>query len=302
MIQRRLAASAESLSCPPPLSHQLPLWVFLAFSLFFTFTSERQASAWGLQKELGPTWKDSYLISKVFEKHSIDFCLDIADPQQFSPQNLEIEVKAALKVWLAALQPVDGSPVSLSLVDCSDANYDLKVEVGPELAYPKLGGYFLQRKDHNPEHSYSLIKIPTTYFYVSSTGTRYATVDFAMWYPQSSSHSSQPGAPFETFLEELSLKEKLTVWDFAETNHLDYISVFRSTYRLLIHELGHAFGLCDTYESQFEIECDHQHRSTQTSSEQPDSVMKSSNYFYLTADDIQGASEAYRRASELAGH
>lgn len=89
----------------------------------------------------------------------------------------------------------------------------------------------------------------------------------------------------------------MTVQTFATSRNLDYVSVFWSTYRALIHELGHSFGLCDTYIATMKDRCDPNFSSV----DQPSSVMKDSNYFYLTDDDKEGIQRLFLRFQNVLG-
>ena len=90
----------------------------------------------------------------------------------------------------------------------------------------------------------------------------------------------------------------MTVGEFSAWAFMPYGVAYNSTYPLLIHELGHSFGLCDTYENSPEMavsNCSDVHASASSAADQPFSIMQSWRVFYLTPDDRDGIVALFQR-------
>jgi len=165
------------------------------------------------------------------------------------------------------------------LPNCS-GSFHLLVQIGEEKRWPGLGSYQLSSWDKT--HSYSLVKFDSG-FVSNIGGSKTPIVDFRRF--------SRDPAAISAQLKRISVEEPQTVQAFAKASTLDPNAVFWSTYPSLIHELGHSFGLCDTYEAPMKDQCD----PAYSTPEQPSSVMKDSTYFYLTTDDTTAIQRLFQR-------
>jgi hypothetical protein len=75
----------------------------------------------------------------------------------------------------------------------------------------------------------------------------------------------------------LSLK-KLTLAEVSATRNIDWSAVYCSTYKMLIHEFGHSFGLYDGYIAKT-IES---YYTKFSSRDQPPSIMRDAKCFFIT--------------------
>jgi len=225
--------------------------------------------AWGLLNNLrNEDIRRSTLYFKALNNKRIRYCVDIADRSAFKPKLIDVELRTALGIWLEAFEL---SPI-LEKVSCSNP-MDLVVEIGPEVRYKNVGSYHaaLIRKEHLTRY----IKLNTDMEHTYD-GKTSKIVDFASFYPAQTDLKSNLKGVSENRESVISLSAKISE---------PPIVVYWSTYRILIHELGHAFGLCDTKENETAFaECDKAWKSEI----QPPSVMRETSYFYLLPDDVKG--------------
>jgi hypothetical protein len=237
------------------------------------------ARAWGLSVDLNNGWLDSQLVTHVIQSKAITYCVDIQD-SRFALGTLERQVEMALSLWLKPLESLGIQGVAIRAVSCSDPSFNLKIQLAHESQYTDIGSY--QTPQREGSHAYSLVKVDSDFRYVAD-GKTYEIVDFENFVPA--------GRSLGSLLGYISVVQPMTAQQFTDFLGGDYYAVFWSTYRLLIHETGHSFGLCDTYDSQVQKRCDPAFRTPT----QPSSVMKDSNYFYLTDDDVAGIQALFRR-------
>lgn len=257
------------------------------FFLLLTFLSTQTAGAWGHSSDLNQAWKAAHLIFPALEQQEIRYCIQNEAPERFSTTQLDLELNTALNVWLAPLSlRLGGRSVRVRLIPCSSPDLNLKVTVGPESEYPELGAYQIPVIEET--RIYSLVKLNSEFIYERENKT-YQIVPLSSFLPSD--------AHLRDTLEKISFSHPETVENFAQKVGFPYRAVFWSSYRVLVHELGHSFGLCDTYEPQFD-RCAPDFRSSASPEGQPESVMKTSDFFYLTEDDLAGLEallERYRK-------
>ena len=73
----------------------------------------------------------------------------------------------------------------------------------------------------------------------------------------------------------------------------DIMEVYNNSFTFMLHEFGHAFGLCDTYVGS--NNCDPNYSSPTDIAEQPPSVMRCDDPIYLYPDDIEGIRQLFKR-------
>ncbi len=251
------------------------------------------AWAWGELKELDTYSRYTHLIYPVYQYHRINYCITIRDGAagHFSYSSMNIEVRMALRQWLNAVRKFTG-PVAINNVSCSNPLLDLMVDVGPPPP-PHM---------HNIHQSFSFDdgKYPQNFFHVviSSTysyfhdGIKLHIYDFAYVV---NNFLAAKGLTFKSLLSQISTHsvpyKTISGWVKQQWGEQSAAMVYNSSYPFLLHELGHSFGLCDTYDVT--LNCDPRYVSNWYS--QPPSVMAADNFFYLTNDDISGIQHLFFR-------
>ena len=233
-------------------------------------------------KEFNGEWASVHLVFAAAERAKINYCIEIdlhAGPG-FEEESLNIQTEAALQAWLNPVQEKDliGN-VQLNRVACQPGQFDLKVAIGPDREYARLGAYQLETQQFG--HRFTLIRINTLYRTKSYTQIS----DFKGLL------NIQKQMDLVQTLDHLSLIQGYSVYDFAEENKVAYVPLFWSTYRILLHELGHSFGLCDTTAAKAKEFCDPNYLTPVYEN----TVMSDSNYLSLTKDDEEGIVELFRR-------
>lgn len=247
------------------------------------------AYGWGLKQELvqTPRWLAASLTARAWRQPQIRYCLDLpsAEAVRFPAASLHPQITAALQLWLTPLVAQKGSPVGVAPVPCTDA-FDLKIVFGSTAAGDTANGAFtaVLRQDQ-PAHDAMVVKIDSDYVWHETRNLpgnpngAYHWQDFAVF------ARPERGETLASLLADVSAHQPQSLDQFAAARGLGHSAVFWTTYHTFIHEFGHAFGLCDTNEALLAQQCHPQWRSAGA---QPSSVMRDSNYFYLTADDRAG--------------
>jgi hypothetical protein len=248
---------------------------FFAGLLFLFYAPA--AFGWGLSTELNESWARARLAFPAMQKREITYCLKNEAPERFDSASVALQVESALHLWLAAAK-IDY--VKITRLSSCTGSFDLMVQIGNESRWKGLGSYQLSSWDQ--VHYYSLVKLDSGFTSLYGT-TKTPILDFRQFSPDLAAESAQ--------LKRVSIEEPQTVQGFAKAQGLDPNVVFWSTYPSLIHEIGHAFGLCDTYEATIKDQCD----PAFSSATQPSSVMKDSTYFYLTPDDVTAIQHLFAR-------
>lgn len=238
------------------------------------------AGAWGLSTELNESWAQARLVFPALRHGAIRYCVQNEAPTRFDTESVAIQVAAALRLWLSAVHDLGGADVKVERVSCVVGEFDLLVRLGPETQWKNLGSYQLSSWDD--KHYYSLVKFDTG-FLSPIGGKSYAIEDFKNY--------SGGLAGEAELIRRVSVDHPETVQAFASERQLDPNAVFWSTFPSLLHELGHSFGLCDTYDSTVKDQCD----PAFASATQPSSVMKDSNYLYLADDDVTAIRRLFQR-------
>lgn len=250
--------------------------------LFLAFFALRAvpAFAWGLSTELNESWAQARLVFPALQQKTIRYCIKNEVVARFDSDSIALQVEAALRLWLEPLkaQGVDG--VAVERVPCEAGNFNLLVQIGEETEWKTLGSYQLSSWDDT--HYYSLVKLDST-FLSQIGGKGYPIADFKEYAGSLADEAA--------LIRDSSREHPQTVPAFAAAHHLDPYAVFWSTFPSLLHELGHSFGLCDTYDAPVKDQCDPKYSSQAN----PSSVMKDSNYLYLTGDDVTAIKALFAR-------
>lgn len=251
---------------------RIPITVFTVFA----FLSPTTANAWGHLDFIGTDWGKSTLTYALTHRKQIRYCVSISDPRRFPPAHISNQVKQALGVWL------HGTGYSSALVlevPCKQKEADLEVQIGPEREFTQMSGYQVPQMDGN--RYYSLVKLNADYKYMEET-KEYRVVDFAQMIPMRTLSSK--------VMDEVSLKTKMNVGDFSSKYNVHYQRAYLNTYKMLLHEIGHSFGLCDTEETLFKF-CDTKFKTQ----DRPPAIMNQADVFYLTKDDKAGIESLFER-------
>ncbi len=236
------------------------------------------AFAWGHLKELKTPTAHQYLVFAALDWNEIRYCFEIDRSVRplFDESSVSLQLESSFRAWLAPVraQGLVGN-VKFTRTACSDSRLNLRVEIGPERDYPALGAYHVERP------GYSLIKLNTDFRRRNNS----RILDFKSLMELGTS------VQLVELLERLELSVGYSVQDFAEEARVDYVSMFWSTYRVLLHETGHAFGLCDTAKASVAQHCDPNFLTPVHEG----SVMSDSNFLSLTQDDEAGILRLFRR-------
>jgi hypothetical protein len=235
------------------------------------------ARAWGVYNSTAATMM-SYLVYPVIETSNINYCLKI-DDARFEEKNLDTEIQFALRLWLSHLPELGIKKVALTKVDCAFDHLNLWVDLGPDTGHQDLGGYEFPVREK--DRMYSFVKIDTHYAY-KTPQHEYHYKDLA-WLIQNT------GFSLARYLYKISFAQPMDAHAVAADLQVDHDTIYWTTYKVLVHEFGHSFGLCDTYDAGIKY-CDPELMSAA----QPSSVMKNSEYFYLTDDDVTGFNALFK--------
>lgn len=259
-----------------PTRHQV-IWLALAV---LALVSPLKAGAWGLSTELNESWAQARMVFPALRQKKILFCIKNEEPARFDSDSIALQVESALRLWLEPVAAMGITGIEVARVECSAGNFNLLVQLGKETQYTGLGSYQLSSWDD--AHYYSLVKFDSGF--VSDYGGKKTSItDFQKFSRNLASQNAQ--------IQHISFAAPKTVFGFSQEQSLDSNQVFWSTYPSLIHELGHSFGLCDTYEAPEKDQCD----PAYSSATHPSSVMKESNFFYLTPDDVTAIQHLFQR-------
>ncbi|MBS2036088.1 hypothetical protein JST97_13955 [bacterium] len=227
------------------------------------------ARGWGLKKELlNPSIGRLCLTYKALHSRVLRFRLvqDQESRRLFPPEQMRAEINSALALWSAPMG-------SLRWRESTGA-CDLRIEFGPTPAGDTSNGAFTA-----VDKDCLVVRINRDYVWRERRGLPGNANGDYRWEPF-------PGLA--------QLTPNLTVDALAQQRGVAHSRVFWTSYRAFVHEFGHAFGLADTNELL----------TSQSSPDlcspgpQPDSVMKTSNYFYLTPDDLEGLRQARKLLRE----
>ena len=263
--------------------------LFAAIFSAMSFVGSR-AMAWGLMKEMDGSFKYAHLVFPVYKNHQINYCItlsesDLSPRAGFTYKTINTEARIALREWLSAVSDLTG-PVKLKRVHCQSPTVNLIIYLGA----PQMGSMstpsFSQADPYMRSHNYEYVSINTVGRYPLDDVSM-PVIDFSKLIP------SQMGlASALKFLINQKMSNKQIV-KWAGLPSEDITEVYNNSFTFMLHEFGHAFGLCDTYKSS--TNCDPNYSSTAHLSEQPPSVMQWDRPVYLYPDDIEGIRQLFKR-------
>jgi hypothetical protein len=238
--------------------------------------------AWGHMNylsESNSTWRELYLVFPVLKRKKIQYCLNIdtSAQEEFQAGSVATQLEAAIQLWLAPVRRarlID--QVEIKQVGCGDGTHDLMVVIGPEFQYPKLGAYQMEvGPDGRPV---TMIKIDSSGEFA---GRKIRDIKNLL---------ISKNVKLASMLKEVATIPGLSLNAFSNLYAIDQTSVGWSTIRLLVHELGHSFGLCDTRPDQLE-RCDTKFLTNKMDS----TVMSDVTFLSLAPDDEAGIVALFRR-------
>lgn len=243
------------------------------------------AGAWGLHKAfVGPDYRHLYLVQPILEKRPLRFCLEVDSRTGHRDSSIEAQIRLVLTQYRKVLNEGRGES-TFERVDCGSAAYELKVTVGRDRATNNLGYgvpmiernergyYFVMLNTHAPKGPAGEPPLLDT---LSLFGYDISKLAQAIG-PIGNLRTSDPG-------------------NFATRHGIGIYALSSSTWSLLLHEIGHGFGLVDNYsQTLFEEQGDERYRT------QPYTlgVMSAQGYTNLGPDEVQGLKAAKRMLKEL---
>jgi hypothetical protein len=262
--------------------------------LVLSALSSQHALAYGYAKDVVPEKARGYLVDAVAKNRKINFCLNIekSAANGISAQSINSQTNMAIRAWLHAVPELNNTKIDVVLVTCDSPSLNLEVYIGPD------PGTIDPEREHivtNRDRSFSLIKINTLYSQPYK-GQHLELHDFAE-IAQRVKHSDSIHLSDLIDVMVTTYKEKQNAWDIAAISGVDPIQVKASTYFLLLHAVGHSFGLCDTdIGDGAPRNCDENTVVRAADGSPPVSVMDvSKGLFYLTSDDIDGITSLFSR-------
>ena len=248
----------------------------LFFTICFLLIQPVLSFAWGHLDFMGNDWAESSLTYTVIHKNRIHYCVQVENEKAFPKKQVSKQVFSALTVWLSGVE--DFKKIPIKEVDCNQ-KADFVIQIEKKTEYPELSGFEVPRYENG--HYYSAVKLNSDYVYKEKK-SQYKVSNFASLLP----------IPFleDRVIHDISFSKPINVTDFSTKYKIDYQTVYLSTYKMLLHETGHAFGLCDTEESLFQF-CDSKFKTA----DRPAAIMNNADFFYLTPDDTAGIRSLFKR-------
>jgi hypothetical protein len=230
-----------------------------------------------------------HLVFTSDKSNRINFCIHIDESakRRFKDDSLDVQTRLALGMWVGAFSSAYRRVMSVARVDCASSSLNLLIDVGPEPPGSMTKFPANQRVINEIGRSYSRIRINTSFTFVLQ-GEPHGVMDFgALW-----TLLPDKSATLERFILEAQ-KSNNTLSKIADWADMDPLAIKASSLVLLTHEIGHAFGLCDTTLGEWYESCDRATLSPAGIDNQPDSVMQSNGELQLSEDDIQGLNALY---------
>ncbi|HRK06404.1 MAG TPA: hypothetical protein PLZ57_01435 [Pseudobdellovibrionaceae bacterium] len=245
-----------------------------------------EASAWGLHKAfVEPTYRDTYLVQPMLEGRAIRYCLEISDENRVRPSSLDQQVRHALGIYQRVLTQGLRAPKSnFEWVDCASAQLELKVRIADTETATNLGEALpvVERRSGRRYYQITLNPMPRSSPYAGGLNDTLAIFGFR----------------FERFRQSLGRVGDLISTDpsaFAIRHRVSLGQVQSSTWPLLMHELGHAFALCDTYSADtFAQQAHPEHQHNLGPLPRIVGIMGGAGYMNLGHDDVEGLKAARR--------
>ena len=251
------------------------------------------AMAWGIIAGIGDPaslGSAAHLTYAVLVKKQIQYCVDNFAPKDYDTASISTQVEAALSLWLTAAN-YRMSEVPIIKAPCGSGSNALRIVISPN--NPNSGLRGAATGAHWARNIfYSEIDIDSNSQFISTNGTKAFIFDFKDFLDDLGKALGRSNFGLIQAIRYVSFENHLGSADVAQLLDTAPDVISGSTYTVLIHEMGHAFGLCDTYGGN---NCA---SGTPPPEDQLDSVMKSNGDVFLEPDDIagiRGLFDHYRR-------
>jgi hypothetical protein len=250
------------------------------------------AYCWGHELSIAQGRAPATLTSASLKKHAILFCVSAdSEDAPLDPASIEKQVRLVITMWLQPALEVIGSDVLINRVSCDDKQVNLKVTIGADNRSEKAASTYTQM---DGAHQYEEIIIRTNYRTLV-LGQSYPIADFA-WIVKGFNASTGNNYSEEEFLS-YAEHHRLDAFGVGREAHVNELVSFNSSFNILLHEMGHAFGLCDMYQPALSESCDMNHVSNPI---QPSgSLMMEGGQMHLEQDDRDGIKSLFVRYREM---
>jgi len=230
-----------------------------------------------------------HLLYHAIVQHKIIYCISIEPEAQaeFSTRSLEIQTEEALRLWLDAVPDFSysGGKVQVVRTDCDSKKYDLRLDIKHLAA--DLSSYQVVDPSIPGEPLHSQVFINTKWVFQAVDGKGYSFTDFFKLAPPDVNLEN-----FRAYLQSLESKN-FVIDDLIASTKKTKDAIFWTTYKNLLHEIGHSFGLCDTRTPDLiRRQCDPNFTPLVQSEH---AVMYEPLQFYLTPDDLSGIRSLFAR-------
>lgn len=253
-------------------------WVF-AVTFLVAASLSSTAFAWGYLELFTSFHGRGYLVTPVRERNEVRYCLyiDPAYAQKFDRKSMNVQITGAFQEWMRPVveKKLLMAEPTITEVDCSSVDIDLKISVSQPHDRTSPGAF--QDIINVAGRPVSLIKIDPVFTYEGDS-----------FVDTMSLLSDRTLEGLKQELKRYGRKEGYPLYVFQKRVGTTFNQAHWSTFRVLLHEFGHALGLCDTQEGRREL-CDMKFTTPQISG----SVMSDSAYLSLTDDDKKGILKAF---------
>jgi hypothetical protein len=233
--------------------------------------------AWGAMKWLfGEGFSELYLARNVLEKRPIYYCIAIYGRATVTETSLESQVRLAMTMYSSELDP-KGIPAELIRVSCDDPKRELHVTMARD-ASSSLA-YVAPCRDDDRVRLHMVLNLASSEregIALLSDTLKLFNGDIALL--QQGIGKSGDGKTSGPLF-------------FAEQHRLSYDVERGSSWPTILHEMGHAFGLVDTYSGLWNDQADRRLLSKSQST----AVMSGLGYVNFLKDDLDGLA-AIRKA------
>jgi hypothetical protein len=267
--------------------------------------------AWGHLPDFGIVARSGTLILDVIADRRILFCVETTDPR-YTQQDVELLVEASLSVWLSEVEDLVGSQIAIES-ECDVNALDLLVVVGAVGSGRAPDGpadFAFRARLQRGANWFSAIGFNTQDTNAGSGNELVfmSALDFLADPAELSDEEKLEflrvisadapqrffGRKFDTMelvFGRAARKIDLTINDAdAVSARLEIAGNPADLYPVMIHEFGHAFGLCDMRPIPYAVRCNREWRTAVTRN----SVMAFGGYV-LRDDDIEGIRSLFER-------
>lgn len=249
--------------------------IFLTLSLLFS----AHAFSWGILEDYEKE-REFHLMRKIIKNKQVKFCLDISN--NTNEEGLRKDFYLAMSVWQKMLKRERGAEFTIKEYNCRSEKHDLRIRTHTDrnnrhIAVHKIRNYYgkdesaillssvLSTSKHYAEKYDGINSKPSSEVSVIYNGKK--STLYAIW---------------KNYIDKNSLL-RTGIYDASFVYQFKSLEGHLSYGLTLTHELGHSFGLCDTYELMHD-NCSAEYQGQN----HPVSVMQTNAYMDLKADDIEG--------------